>query len=292
MSEEQKEIITQKVLTRSDTDLIKVAFANQQPFLAQNMAAIQQAVSLHQEIMRTFDFSAFTQAIAEAQRTLAEFHQRISVFTLAPKREVYIPTREKPREVIIVKEMSEQQEDRIVDKLYAKIQTRDVLKSETLLLGTSNRIIALPENARWESVTVSFESPQEITVHFKNDFIGRFGYEELGFYRKSTTLKRPNMAWGLFLILAVSMKGRNSTIEHLLRGGRFKKEVSIHTTRTALSKQLKEAFGISEDPFYSYKEEGCYKTKFKLVPLPEMRHDELVMQSGSHDLRETEYVSH
>ncbi len=287
--EEEKVVITPRVLSQWESVAIKTALATQHSFALQKIPAIQQAISIHQEILKTFDFSAFIRSVEEAQRSFIEFQKNFSIFS-APKREMFFPTREKSREVVIVKEISEQQEDRIADKVFARLQIGVSDGSDRLHLNTNNKIINIPKNASWESITIAFESPQEVTVCFKDNFVGRFSYDDLGFHRENTKLKRPNMAWGLLLILANSMEARKASIQDILSGGYFKKIEAIHTSRSALSKQLKKSFGISESPFYSYKQEGGYKTKFKLVPTSDMRHEELHMQSGSQDLREIDYL--
>lgn len=146
-------------------------------------------------------------------------------------------------------------------------------------------IIPLPENSRWENVTIAFENSQEVEVRYKDAYISTYDYEKLGFARMNTQDKAPDVKWELLQKLAVIIEYKNRTSvfptkRKLMGLLDVKSENGIEKRRSDLAKQLRRVFGINDNPFLPYNEREGYCPKFNLLPESELRDSGELHTSG------------
>jgi hypothetical protein len=112
--------------------------------------------------------------------------------------------------------------------------------------------------ASWGGITIRFITDYDVVVQIQTpEFQAQSDFGAMGFRNKNN--EKPIFMWSLLLLLSKndgSLKARGSIKEK----DRLKKQKQL------LSGKLKEIFGIEEDPFYPYKEEGAYKIKITLEP--------------------------
>lgn len=108
----------------------------------------------------------------------------------------------------------------------------------------------------WESIKIRFTGTHEVVITTPDDGQRPVDFETLGF--KNLKTGNYNMAWGLLLLLA-----RHGGQVPSRQGGI---DDSVRKQKAALSKTLKQVFGLNDDPFYPPREEGGYKIKIELEP--------------------------
>src|SRR3989344_2376864 len=108
----------------------------------------------------------------------------------------------------------------------------------------------------WENIKIRFTGTHEVVVITPDDGQRPVDYEALGF--KNLKTGNYNMAWGFLLLLA-----RHGGQVPSRAGGM---DDSVRKQKAALSKTLKQVFGLNDDPFYPPREEGGYKIRIELTP--------------------------
>lgn len=105
--------------------------------------------------------------------------------------------------------------------------------------AVSNLAWALPSNARWEEIGIRFVADEVVNVSFRGE-TRRFEPDGLGM--KSAKDGKPKAAWTY--LKAIAMQGGRLPVHHARSA-----ETSKHQKqKQALSKALRAAFGISDDP--------------------------------------------
>ena len=122
------------------------------------------------------------------------------------------------------------------------------------------------------------EGLEDLEILYKDKYIGKVSYVDLGFSATKTNHK-PNRAWKLLIILSV-LQRENITLatpEKLMSmfkgyaGNGITKE-NVYQIKKLLSDALKIIFRIEEDPFTDRKE--YYEPKFTILPEPTLRNEE------------------
>jgi len=176
------------------------------------------------------------------------------------------------------------------DNLYRKYQFEVLPKKEIpkaverVKRGTektnNNALIPfkLPPNTIWEDIELDFENEYDVDIYIKGKFFKKSNNEKMGFFKSGTKDKKPDIQWHFLFLLSVvkEMNEREATKDKmsLSLGKRFNKKISgnnCEQIKSKLSKKLQEDFGMSDEPFYPYKDHGYYKPKFKLKPIPTLR---------------------
>lgn len=139
-------------------------------------------------------------------------------------------------------------------------------------------IIELPVGTRWEDIKIRFSSRFEIDVLVNDKKVKSTNNLELGFFKSSTKERGPDKQWqmlhSLGMIEAVAEQQKRdipTTIKDFSQ--EFGRDSNVMTIKKKLSQHLQAVFGLKDDPFEDYKIFKRYKTKFKLMPEPDMRHD-------------------
>jgi len=149
-------------------------------------------------------------------------------------------------------------------------------------------IINLPLGTTWEDLEIKFKDELEVEVYAKGKFYESVTNEKLTFSKGKE--KKPNRLWEFLLLLSViqesnefsedpttkSLKATIGTMADSLgkKCGETITSENCQQIKSNLSDKLQEVFGIENDkPFYDYKEHDCYRTKFKLRPMPGLRRD-------------------
>jgi hypothetical protein len=120
--------------------------------------------------------------------------------------------------------------------------------------------LRLPLDTKWEDIIIKFIDGHAVDIYINNrENPIKTSCPEMGFEDKRK--RRPNEQWELLKALAqsdgkISWQNQNANLK-------------IKKRKQLLSLQLKNYFGLNEDPFYPYKavrEDSCYQIKFELIP--------------------------
>lgn len=179
------------------------------------------------------------------------------------------------------------------DELYKEYEKFNIKKDQPD--KKIDYILNLPTKASWEEIEIKFKNHYEIDIYFKNKFKKSLKYEDLGFYRKKTKDNKKTSEWMFLYALSViqNQKENEATVDSMAVSMGKMLETTINKNnceqiKSKLSKKLIEIFNIEESPFYSYKDIGYYKTKFKLLPVPEIRGSGEVYISKRNELNENQ----
>lgn len=168
-------------------------------------------------------------------------------------------------------------------------QVRPKTKKE-VLFGKPK--VELPQGAKWQDLTISFQNSQDIEVKYGDVSIGKYSHEDLGFAQANTEWKKPDRRWTLLYVLAVTGAYRPRVVtnkDHLMKVCKVTKPNAVEKQKSDLGKGLRAAFGIQEEPFEKYSHETGYQPKFTLLPEREMRGDGELRHSGVVDFEDEIY---
>lgn len=144
-----------------------------------------------------------------------------------------------------------------------------------------DKIKGLPENFSWEDVELKFIDKTQLEIYVHNKFITKTNSKEFGFCKEYSKLKEQELkAWEFLSLLskagiisnpASTVPAFIPTVENMAREiykGEVKKNIinSCEKLKGQVAKNLQDAFGLVEKPFYDYEEHNCYKPKFKILP--------------------------
>jgi len=151
-----------------------------------------------------------------------------------------------------------------------------------------NPTIELPPSIAWEDITIKFFDGHDINIILDSEaYSGELkkNYAELGFQNKTT--RKPNAQWDFLKILNDSGGEITWESQHA--------NVKIKKTKQLLSNQLKKCFGLSEDPFFPYKQNKSYQIKINFVSpkkmLPVVASDDASDDGTNSNFRIKEYLS-
>lgn len=163
--------------------------------------------------------------------------------------------------------------ERNSQKMIAHIEVRELEKVNNALRAyyvdqlkkhkeNTNLLFKFPyelKEVKWENLIIQFIDGHTIEIRIpKLNIYHKATYEEMGCLDRKRMM--PNNQWELLRELANNY-GR-------LDWGSKWASSKIKKRKSLLSKTLKEYFNnqIPGDPFFSYRKEGCYQTKFQLLP--------------------------
>jgi hypothetical protein len=159
------------------------------------------------------------------------------------------------------------------NKEYLKLQKEKILEIKKEIqekskdsMEQNKEKINLPEKTSWEDITIKLLNIYDIEIYVKDKYFGKYSYKDIGLLRKNTKDKSPNRQWE-FLKELSSTEGEAqfNTRTNIKETDKYKQ------CKKKLSEKLKDFFDLEEDPFYEYKEKQTYKTKFTLLPPPDLR---------------------
>jgi hypothetical protein len=155
-------------------------------------------------------------------------------------------------------------------------------KISTIPLLNTRPVLKIPASKTWKNIELCFKNESELTVSCDCERIGDFDYISLGLYRQNTKIRKPDHQWELLRQLAViSELGANfiPSTDNLARELKINKDNLIRRI-AILSKKLRVAAGLTEDPFIPYDPSIGYKTKFSLRPESILRGNGELHRSG------------
>jgi hypothetical protein len=142
-------------------------------------------------------------------------------------------------------------------------------------LTVQDKVLVQANN--WNEVEIKFKDNFTVEVYIKGNYVKKIGCEEMGLYGKGRD-KKPNAQWQFLLIYSVICKSDKAKADKQAMKDSLGKVLGIEIKdnyiekiKSNLSKRLKKAFGLADDPFYFYKDYGYYYSKFKIEPIPGMR---------------------
>lgn len=156
------------------------------------------------------------------------------------------------------------------------------LEGKTAHRNRTEKLIPIPDGARWEDIRLDLKDNRSIDVFYKNEPMGNCGYEDLGLVRKNTSKNIPDKQSKFLERLSLaSMPGNSSkmTVENMASAMGASKEM-CHQIKKSLSEKLRFAFKISGQPFFSYDPAEGYRPRFELKPIPLFRGDGELHASG------------
>lgn len=216
-----------------------------------------------------------------------ELQEKIKSFV----EKLELPTRE-TSEIFYAPEMRTREykyqnlsEERIAETVFKKIMDKVENKSKTTdALFKKISVVELPKDAKWEYLEIKFENKFDISIYYRDKFIKRCNNEDLGLVRKNTKDQKHDKQWEFLEQLAIIGNNSNlatATTETLTKALETT-ELNLAKIKENLSKKLKNAFGINENPFLKYDAEYGYRLKFKLKPEPLLRDNKDPWSSGGH----------
>lgn len=164
---------------------------------------------------------------------------------------------------------------------YKFVVNKNKLKTNKSMKGVAEKPVwEIPENTKWENVTIKFNDEEKVEICIKNKHIAFSDFKEMKLGKR-----KPDKRWQLLQLLATiyaTNKQRKeaqdvpATIDDLayslLKRVDQRAKMNVHTIKKNLSFQLEQDFGIYyDDPFYDYNQFGYYKAKFNLLPEPKLR---------------------
>ena len=168
-------------------------------------------------------------------------------------------------------------------------QVKPKTKKEVLF---SEPKVKLPPNAKWQDLTLSFVNQQDIEVKYGDTSIGKYSHEDLGFAQGNTEWKHPDRRWALLYVLAVTGAYRPRTVttkDNLMDVCGVKNVNAVEKQKSDLSKGLRAAFGINDEPFERYTHETGYQPKYTLLPDQDLRGNGELRHSGVVDFEDEIY---
>lgn len=117
----------------------------------------------------------------------------------------------------------------------------------------------IPPGTKWENITIKFLNGHDVMIMVSSgdsdQITIRSNYASLGFQNLKNN--RPNVQW----ILLKHLADDNGTFSW----DNPTANVKIKKTKQNLSKQLKLAFRLTDDPFFVYRETKSYQIKINLI---------------------------
>jgi len=168
-------------------------------------------------------------------------------------------------------------------------QSKPKTKKDVLF---TEAVVKLPPNTKWQDLTISFQSSQDIEVKYGDTSIGKYSHEDLGFAQANTEANKPDRCWGLLAVLAVAGNYEPKMVmnkDHLMKVCNAAKPNAVEKQKSDLSKGLRAAFGIQDEPFEKYSHETGYQPKFTLLPEKELRGNGELRHSGVVDFNDVIY---
>lgn len=141
----------------------------------------------------------------------------------------------------------------------------------------------LPVGARWEELGINFIDRTVVEVYFRGQFYKEMSHKDLLCFKSGTKDKGPDNQWGFLEQLSVlqATDPTKATTENM-RQNKTSKD-TLQQRKSTLSEKLRTVFGINDDPFEDYGQMGYYKPRFKLKPIPELRHEEVYQIGRQYD---------
>jgi hypothetical protein len=152
-----------------------------------------------------------------------------------------------------------------------KREMKPKTKKEVLF---SKPIVTLPTGATWHDVTISFKNSEDVEVKYKDTVIGRYSHQDLGFAQENTEWKKPDRCWALLTLFAAAGALKPEIVitkDHLMHVCEAKNQNTVEKQKSDLSKGLRSALGIQDEPFERYTHEEGYRPKFTLLPEKDLR---------------------
>ena len=161
-------------------------------------------------------------------------------------------------------------------------------KSRTNVSKKGKHSVALdvPEKVEWDKAEIKFcEGNTEVEIFYDKTFKGKHSFTDLGFFKgKKDSFKKDNSWYFLYALSSYYTKPDEATINNLannmskLTEKSFKND-SIHHIKMTCKNKMCLIFNTKEDPFVHNGK--YYQTKFKLLPIPLLRNEELWSTPGS-----------
>lgn len=129
--------------------------------------------------------------------------------------------------------------------------------------NVDSKKLRLPATAKWEDITITCDDKYTINIYHNNKYIETLDYKEMGLFDKRT--QQPNKQWATLMRFIIGEGEIEWSRGNPIKNGR----IAINR----LSEELKRYFGISENPFYPYKEFRCYKSKFFVTDESKMKQE-------------------
>lgn len=168
----------------------------------------------------------------------------------------------------LINEIAEKSAEKVMEKFKINFQQNPLAEIE-------KNPIKLPLKTTWEDIEIRFKNKFDVEIYCKGKFLKNSNHEELGFLRKNTKDKKPDKQWQFLELLAIVYSSKKITnavarLDILANSLKIKKNACMKI-KEGLSRKLQKAFGLTEDPFYDYKEKEEYQTRFTLKPEAELR---------------------
>ena len=230
---------------------------------------LQPQLEIFEKMAKKINEQLTSSGVFETIKKTEEVYSRL-LKSYQPKiSDVFIPPKNYNRAIFTnedIETIAEKTTEKILEKIKEASQQNKIIKTKTTP-------IKLPEKSVWEDIEIRFKNQYDIEVYLKGKFLKTSNHEELGFFRSNTKDNDPDKQWGLLRLLAIiynNKKIAKATLNELAQSLKITPN-AIMKIKENLAKKLQKAFGLTQNPFYEYKEKGEYQTCFTLKPESELR---------------------
>ncbi len=143
--------------------------------------------------------------------------------------------------------------------------------------------LSFPGPVQWEKVMLKIkEGRQELEVFYDNSHIITVDYVRLGFFA-SKRQQKPDRQWGFLCALAIlaATDIKQATAENMrnmITQGKTISANNVQQAKKSFMERLKDIFETRDDPFRDTRD--YYEPKFKILPEPSLRQEEIWPQGG------------
>ena len=167
------------------------------------------------------------------------------------------------------------------------------LAGKTARQNRTEKLIPIPNGARWEDIRLDLKDNRSIDVFYKNELMGNYDYEDIGLARKNTSRKIPDRQSEFLEKLSIASMF-DGAFKATVRSISLEMKISeamCHQIKKSLAEKLKTAFKLSSNPFLPYDPAEGYRSRFELRPISLLRGDGELHTSGGHIYEKTKNYS-
>lgn len=176
-------------------------------------------------------------------------------------------------------------ENNILDMVISYLENNlneEVLTKPKQQINKPKIQLNFPEKVNWEKVTFKIkDGMQDLEIFYNGKYIQTLNYHELGFSSGTKEVKEKR-EWALLTTLSALFVTDIKQATPINLANMLTKQIgkeitieNIHQIKKSLAGLLKNFCHVDENPFISYSDRGYYETKFKLLPAPSLRTEEL-----------------
>lgn len=221
-----------------------------------NPALPEGFVSRLSEVAKTYQriFETMREPIKTATSIVERMQPQLDII-----RKISLPTLP-PIPSSLYDALEREETEPVIYPMFKTVQDVRIVNAEDMTFAPTRRArefsidsYLLPQNAKWESLDVQFIDGHIVKVSYPNMESKKFDYKDMGFMNAKTN--NPDRKWELLR----EMAGNSGALNKERWDRRFSRNVKYE-----LNEQLKEFFGMKENPIPHYTKKHGYRARFTL----------------------------